>query len=164
MPLAPQLGWIAVIGVAARLSAAEPNGAGIGQLVGQASRLSAGRLALEATVTDETPGAAGGTPAPPPEQLQFFERKVRPLLAENCYSCHGEEKQKNHLRLDSPAAIRVGGESGAVIVPEHPEKSRLVIAVGYQDEDLKMPPKKRLSARQVADLTEWVKMGAPMPP
>src|SRR5437667_12863678 len=70
-----RLGWLAVIGVAARLSAAEPNGASI----------------------------------------EFFERKVRPLLAENCYSCHGEEKQKNHLRLDSPAAIRVGGESGAAI-------------------------------------------------
>src|SRR6185503_15611362 len=118
-----RLSWIAVVGVAARLSAAEPNAAGI----------------------------------------EFFERKVRPLLAENCFSCHGEEKQKSHLRLDSPAAIRAGGEGGAVIVPEQPEKSRLLIAVRYQDEDLKMPPKKRLSARQVADLTEWVKLGAPMP-
>ena len=127
MPLAHhiffRLGWVSVFGVAARLSAAEPN--------------------------------AGG--------IEFFERKVRPLLAENCFSCHGEEKQKNHLRLDSPAAIRAGGEGGAVIVPNQPEKSRLVIAVGYQDEELKMPPKKRLSARQVADLTEWVKLGAPMP-
>ena len=98
-----------------------------------------------------------------PAGLEFFERKVRPLLAEHCYSCHGAEKQKGHLRLDSPAAIRAGGESGASIVPGDPAKSRLVIAVGYQSEDLKMPPKQRLTARQVADLTEWVKLGAPMP-
>ena len=95
--------------------------------------------------------------------LEFFERKVRPLLAEHCYSCHGAEKQKGHLRLDSPAAIRAGGEGGPVVILGDPAKSRLVIAVGYQSEDLKMPPKQRLTARQVADLTEWVKLGAPMP-
>ena len=118
-----RLGWVAFIGFAAPLSAAEPDAAGI----------------------------------------EFFERKLRPLLAENCFSCHGPEKQKSHLRLDSPAAIREGGDGGAVIVPGQPEKSRLVIAVGYQNEELKMPPKKRLSARQVADLAEWVRLGAPMP-
>jgi mono/diheme cytochrome c family protein len=96
--------------------------------------------------------------------IEFFERKVRPLLAENCFQCHGEEKQKNHLRLDSPGAIRTGGDGGPVIVPGKPQQSRLIIAVGYQDEDLKMPPKKQLSPRQVADLEEWVKLGAPMPP
>ena len=100
------------------------------------------------------PGAAG---------LEFFERKVRPLLAESCFSCHGEEKQKGGLRLDSPAFIRAGGESGAVVEPGQPAASRLILAVGYQDEDLKMPPKKRLSTQQVADLNEWVKSGAPMP-
>jgi hypothetical protein len=100
---------------------------------------------------------------PSPAGLEFFERKVRPLLAEQCYSCHGAEKQKGHLRLDSPGAIRAGGESGAVVVAGDPAKSRLSIAVGYQSEDLKMPPKQRLTARQVADLTEWVKLGAPMP-
>ncbi len=95
--------------------------------------------------------------------LEFFERKVRPLLAENCYSCHGEEKQKSHLRLDSPATIRAGGEGGVVIVPGQPDQSRLIIAVAYENEDLKMPPKKKLSPRQVADLSEWIKLGAPMP-
>ena len=49
--------------------------------------------------------------------VEFFETKVRPLLADNCFSCHGEEKQKGKLRLDSPAAIRAGGESGAAIEP-----------------------------------------------
>ncbi len=94
---------------------------------------------------------------------EHFERKVRPLLAENCYSCHGDEKQKGKLRLDSPAFIRAGGERGAAIVPGQPDQSRILLAVGYQDEELKMPPKKRLSQRQIADLTEWVKLGAPMP-
>ena len=75
--------------------------------------------------------------------IEFFERKVRPILADNCYSCHGEEKQKGELRLDSPAAIRAGGESGEVVVPNDPDKSRLIIAVAYHDEDLKMPPKKQ---------------------
>jgi mono/diheme cytochrome c family protein len=84
--------------------------------------------------------------------IEFFERKVRPLLADHCFSCHGEEKQKGKLRLDSPAAIRKGGESGEEIVPGEPEKSRLIVAVGYQDADLQMPPKKRLNGRQVADL------------
>ena len=95
--------------------------------------------------------------------LEFFERKVRPLLAEQCYSCHGAEKQKGQLRLDSPGAIRAGGEGGASVIPGDLEKSRLLVAVGYQNPDLKMPPKQRLTPRQVADLTEWVKMGAPMP-
>ncbi|MSU61224.1 MAG: DUF1553 domain-containing protein [Pedosphaera sp.] len=100
---------------------------------------------------------------PSPVGLDFFERKVRPLLAEQCYSCHGPDKQKGDLRLDSPGAIRAGGEGGVVLVPGDPVKSRLVLAVSYQNPDLKMPPKQRLNARQVADLTEWVKLGAPMP-
>ncbi len=107
--------------------------------------------------------AASLVHAAEPNGIEFFERKVRPLLAENCYSCHGEEKQKGKLRLDSPAAINVGGESGSVIVPGKPDESRMILAVSYKDEDLKMPPKTRLSEKQVADLVEWVKLGAPMP-
>ena len=100
---------------------------------------------------------------PSPAGLDFFERRVRPILAEHCYSCHGPEKQKGRLRLDSAGALRAGGEGGAVLVPGRPLDSRLIIAVGYQEEELKMPPKERLGARQVADLTEWVRMGAPLP-
>ncbi len=112
-------------------------------------------LAVAASqLTAAEPNAAG---------LEYFERKVRPLLAENCYSCHGEKKQKGKLRLDSPGAIRAGGESGAIFTPGKPDESRIILAVGYQDEDLKMPPKKRLSPQQVADLAEWVRLGAPMP-
>ncbi|HUR46545.1 MAG TPA: PSD1 and planctomycete cytochrome C domain-containing protein [Candidatus Saccharimonadales bacterium] len=97
------------------------------------------------------------------DKLDYFERKVRPLLAENCFSCHGPEKQKGKLRLDSTAAIRSGGENGPILVPGRPEVSRVILAVRYVDEDLKMPPKTRLNDRQVDDLVEWVKQGAAMP-
>ena len=93
----------------------------------------------------------------------FFERKIRPLLAEYCLSCHGPEKQKGGLRLDSPAGIRGGGESGVIFQAGNPDESRLIRAVRYLDPDFQMPPKQRLSERQVADLTTWVKLGAPLP-
>ncbi len=95
------------------------------------------------TVRAAEPGAAG---------LEFFERKIRPLLTEQCYSCHGAEKQKGHLRLDSTSAILAGGETGAAFVACDPAKSRITVAVGYQDEALKMPPKRRLTPQQVKDL------------
>ncbi len=100
---------------------------------------------------------------PSAKNLEFFERKVRPVLAENCFSCHGEEKQKGKLRLDSAASVRAGGENGAILGAGQPADSRLLLAVSHQDPDLKMPPKKQLAKQQVADLTEWVKLGAPMP-
>jgi hypothetical protein len=93
----------------------------------------------------------------------FFERKIRPVLLEHCVSCHGPEKQKGHLRLDTPEGIRAGGETGAIFEAGDPEKSRMIRAVRYLDEDLKMPPKKRLSDAQVEDLARWVKGGAAMP-
>ncbi len=98
-----------------------------------------------------------------PGGTEFFERKIRPLLLEHCTSCHGADKQKGGLRLDSTAAIRAGGENGTVVVAGKPDASRIVVAVGRRDPDLKMPPKKPLGDRQVADLVEWVRLGAPMP-
>ncbi|KAF0171644.1 MAG: hypothetical protein FD161_4242 [Limisphaerales bacterium] len=95
--------------------------------------------------------------------LEFYERKVRPLFAESCYECHGPDKQKGKLRLDSPAFIRAGGEAGPIFVAGNPAESRLIKGVSYQDPEFKMPPKKKLTARQISDLSEWVKLGAPMP-
>src|SRR5207249_10446555 len=57
------------------------------------------------------------------DQIKFFEEKVRPILAENCYKCHGSEKQKGNLRLDVREAVFAGGESGPVIVPGKPDRS-----------------------------------------
>ena len=105
--------------------------------------------------------------APPSkEHVEFFEKNVRPILAENCYKCHSLEKgkAKGGLTLDTRAGWEKGGENGKPIVPGSPEKSPLIAAIGYLDADLQMPPKgEKLTAAQIATLTEWVKMGAPDP-
>jgi len=111
-----------------------------------------------------TPMVVAAEPAKPDaEQIRFFESKVRPVLVENCFKCHGPDKQKAGLRLDSRAAAVAGGALGAAVVPGKPEDSLLVTAVRHTDDDLKMPPSKKLNAEQVADLTRWVKIGAPWP-
>jgi mono/diheme cytochrome c family protein len=99
------------------------------------------------------------------EGVEFFEKKIRPILVERCYECHSAEakKLKGNLRLDSRAAMVKGGDLGPPIVSGDPEKSLLVKAIRWVDEDLKMPPKKRLSEEQVADFVAWVKRGAPYP-
>lgn len=94
-----------------------------------------------------------------PEQQTFFESQVRPLLADNCISCHGEKKQKGGLRLDSLDAALKGGKNGVVLVPGKPEASKLVTAIGYKDADLQMPPDEQLPAAKARVLTEWVRMG-----
>ncbi|MEN9672224.1 MAG: hypothetical protein RL553_489, partial [Planctomycetota bacterium] len=93
---------------------------------------------------------------------KFFEEKVRPLLAEHCFSCHGLDKQKGGLKLDSKAAMIKGGDIGTAIIPGDPAASLMIKAVAYEG-DLKMPPKGKLNAKQIADLSSWVKMGAPWP-
>lgn len=103
---------------------------------------------------------------PTAAQLQFFENKVRPVLADNCYKCHSAtaEKVKGGLLLDSREATLKGGETGPAVVPGNLDKSLLIQAVRYTDPDLQMPPKgKKLSDQQIADLEAWVKMGAPDP-
>lgn len=93
--------------------------------------------------------------------LTFFETKVRPLLAENCYACHADEKQKGGLRLDSREAILTGGESGAAIVTGNIDDSVLLQAVRY--ESYEMPPGKELPDESIRVLEEWVRRGAPWP-
>src|SRR5262249_8650487 len=121
----------------------------------------AGAICLVAVVAAHRVHAQDAKPSP--AALQFFESKVRPLLAENCFQCHGEKKQRGSLRLDSLATILEGGDQGPAIVPGHPEKSLLVKAISHTDPDFKMPPTKKLSREQIADLTNWIKMGAPWP-
>src|SRR5262249_49761340 len=103
--------------------------------------------------------------APTTAQTAFFESKIRPLFVKHCYSCHSREaeKLKGELYLDSRAGVRKGGESGPAIVPGKPDESLLIKAVRYVDKDLRMPPKEKLSAAEIADLVGWVKMGAPDP-
>ncbi len=92
----------------------------------------------------------------------FFETKVRPLLAENCLECHGPKKQRGGLRLDSRAALLAGGDNGPAVVPGKPDDSLLIKAVHYASEP-QMPPKGKLKSMQIAALAEWVKQGAPWP-
>ena len=104
--------------------------------------------------------------APDPAGVELFERKIRPIFIENCYKCHSAEaeKLKGGLLLDTREGVLKGGDTGPAIVPGDPEKSLLIKAVRYTDENLQMPPKnKRLSPEQVAELEAWVKMGAPDP-
>jgi len=95
--------------------------------------------------------------------LEFFEKKVRPVLVDRCYSCHSgtAKKLKGGLRLDSLAAALKGGDTGPALVPGNPAKSLLIEAIGYGNVELQMPPKGKLPAAQIADLTDWVKRGAP---
>src|SRR5262245_50629614 len=72
--------------------------------------------------------------------IEFFEKKIRPVLVEHCYSCHSEQagKRKGGFVLDSRDGLRKGGDTGAALVPGRPEESRLIRAVRYKSEDLKM--------------------------
>ncbi len=100
------------------------------------------------------------------QDFDFFEKKIRPMLAEHCYQCHSQQSGKTEggLRLDTRAGWLKGGETGPAIVPGEPEKSPLIKAVRSSDKDPRMPPKDhRLAEAQIADLVAWVKMGAPDP-
>ena len=100
---------------------------------------------------------------PTQAQLNFFEKKIRPVLVKECYSCHSTEAKsvKAGLLLDTREGIRRGGESGHAVVPGNLEESLLIEAVKH--EGLEMPPKKQLSENVIADLEMWVRMGAPDP-
>jgi hypothetical protein len=101
--------------------------------------------------------------APSAAELELFEAKVRPLLAERCYRCHGPERQRASLRLDSFAAMLRGGASGPALVPGRPEESLILRATSYRDPELQMPPDGKLSERDVALLRRWVEGGARHP-
>jgi cytochrome c553 len=97
-------------------------------------------------------------------RAEFFERHVRPILAERCFSCHGAKKQESALRLDSREALLKGGENGPVFDLENPAASRLLKAVRYDDPQLQMPPDgKKLPDQEVAVIAQWIARGAPWP-
>src|SRR5258706_3305808 len=102
---------------------------------------------------------AGATASSGPE---FFETRIRPLLAANCFSCH-TSTHLGDLRLDSRDALLKGGKSGAAIIPGDPDKSLLIQAVRQTNPKLKMPMGGRLKDTEVDDLVAWVKAGAVWP-
>src|SRR5215471_6117249 len=91
----------------------------------------------------------------------FFENKVRPILAKECFSCH-TDSQLGGLRLDSREAMLRGGKSGPAIVPGDPEKSLLVMAI-RQTGDLKMPKGGKLPQDQIDAIVQWIRTGAVWP-
>jgi len=102
------------------------------------------------------------------QELVFFETKIRPVLANNCYACHSEEagKSEGGLRLDTREGMLRGGDSGVNLVPGDVAKSLLLKRIGSTNPELQMPPKghgKKLSAAVLKDFTLWVRIGAPDP-
>lgn len=98
-------------------------------------------------------------------EFEFFEKKVRPLLAEHCYECHApQHKVKAGLRLDVPQGWLVGGESGPAVIPGRVDESRLIRAIRAVDAEVEaMPPKSTLSREEIAVFEEWIRRGAPAP-
>src|SRR3954468_1872423 len=111
--------------------------------------LSVGGLLLPAAAHAQQPG------------VEFFESKIRPVLATHCYECHSAAAQKAKklkagLLLDSKQGVRAGGEGGPAVVPGDVKNSLLLKALRHQD-DLKMPPRGKLPKAVVADFEAWVK-------
>ncbi|MFO1458302.1 MAG: PSD1 and planctomycete cytochrome C domain-containing protein [Verrucomicrobiota bacterium] len=110
-------------------------------------------------------GAAAPAPALDPAKVEFFETRIRPLLADRCEKCHSAAagKSKGDLTLDTRAGWEKGGQNGPALVPGKPDESLLLKAIGYTDPDLRMPPKKEggpLKEDEVAAVRRWISEGA----
>lgn len=102
--------------------------------------------------------AVASSPARAADKAEFFEKKIRPLFIEKCVACHGPDKARGGLRLDNKEGWQRGGDSGTVVTPGQPDKSRLIYAVLHSGE-LKMPPREKLKDAEIAALVQWVKDG-----
>lgn len=99
-------------------------------------------------------------------EVEFFEKRVRPVLVQRCYGCHANDAKtiRGGLLVDSRDALLIGGDSGPAVVPGKPEESLLIEAVLFHDDaDYQMPPKGKLPQREIEALIQWVKSGAPFP-
>ncbi|MFM7844925.1 MAG: PSD1 and planctomycete cytochrome C domain-containing protein [Planctomycetota bacterium] len=135
--------------------------------------LLAGSLARSFAWSAETPPAETppaektavektAVPALSREQLDWFERELRPLVTVQCLGCHGPKKQEAGLRLDQTQSVYRGGDRGPAIAPDALEQSLILQAV-RRTGDLKMPPDRPLTAAQIATLETWLKLGAYWP-
>ena len=126
-------------------------------------------LTCSASLSAEEAGASRIDAQRPPistSQAEFFEAKVRPILVEHCFKCHGPRKQEAGLRLDSREGILRGTDAGPVVVPGHPEASPLIKAIGH-DAAIKMPPRSKLPLQAIDEFDEdgcrWVSPGPRAP-
>jgi len=135
-----------------------------GNSVAPITRLSLGALLLGLLACILAPPARAADSPAGEAAIKFFETKVRPILIEHCYKCHGPESDEGEgeLRVDSLDALLRGGESGPAIVRGDPGRSLLIRAVRH-DGELSMPPKKKLAQHDIDALTAWVRMGSPWP-
>jgi cytochrome c553 len=110
-------------------------------------------------------GSSAAEPEFAPGEIEFFEKRVRPILATRCYECHSTAKGKKQggLLLDDRGAILAGGDSGPAALPSEPDKSLLIEAVRYDPASFQMPPPGKLPAAEIETLVEWVKRGLPHP-
>ncbi len=123
----------------------------------------AGEMAGDA-MSGDMMSSGSAAPVPTADQVKFFETRVRPVLANECFSCHSSSgRSKGGLALDTRAGFLHGGASGPAMVPGDIDGSAFIEAIRYDDPFLSMPPKSKLSAEEVADLESWVRMGAPWP-
>ena len=95
--------------------------------------------------------------------MELFESKIRPVLVDVCFKCHGGDKDSGSLRVDSREALLKGGDTAPAIVPNKPAESLLLKAIRHTDDDLKMPPDKRLPDETIAAFEAWIAAGAPWP-
>ncbi|HVW85008.1 MAG TPA: c-type cytochrome domain-containing protein, partial [Bryobacteraceae bacterium] len=97
-------------------------------------------LALAAPLCAQSPGA------------EFFEKEIRPVLAEKCYGCHSSKLKSpmGGLVLDTKAGVKNGGNGGPILVPGDPKSSRLLKALSYNETDLRMPPSGQLPDEKIA--------------
>ncbi len=120
-------------------------------------------LALSAAPFAASTVTAQPRPTEAETGADFFERRVRPILVQRCYECHGPDSEHEAgLRVDSRGALLRGGDSGPAIVPGRPQASLLIDAINY-GEIYEMPPDSKLPAEEIAVLTDWVRRGAPWP-
>ena len=96
------------------------------------------------------------------DPVEFFEKQIRPVLAENCHVCHNPETNTAELDLTTAQGFQTGGQSGPLVSPENLERSRILEVIRYEGQ-VKMPPTGKLGAPQIAALTDWVKRGAHWP-
>ncbi len=110
-------------------------------------------------------GAEAKGNAVTPEQIAYFEKSIRPVLVKECYACHATtaKKVRGGLTLDTRKGIQTGGDSGPALVPGDPRNSLIMKAIKHAQDNLKMPPKKKLSAEAIADFEKWIALGAPDP-
>ncbi|MDR3635570.1 MAG: DUF1549 domain-containing protein [Isosphaeraceae bacterium] len=118
-------------------------------------------IAVVLVATASFGNAKAAEAIPSAEQVRFFESEVRPVLVEHCAKCHGPNKPKAGLRLDSRTAVLTGGDTGPAVVLGKPGESLLIEAVEYKGPE--MPPSGKLPKEKVAALSKWVEMGAPWP-